>query len=873
MCSAACEENVSKKINVYGIVQGVGFRPFIKRLADEHGIKGSVCNKGSHVEIHACASPENIEAFLADITEKAPPRARILKVKSSDSELDSHDDFKIIGSGRDRGNIFVSPDIATCQKCEAELFDKKNRRYLHPFINCTDCGPRLTILDSMPYDRERTSMGDFPMCAACSSEYDDVHSRRYHAQPVCCNDCGPALYKLDGTANINFASDGANNAGDTARAEKIAHIAGSTRISEEAAYAANTAADGGNGAGDAVHAANSMSAVEKFRSLSSGSMRGKTMRAESAGRIIQEARKIIRSGGIIAVKGIGGFHLCCDAENSLAVSRLRKLKNRPYKPFAVMMRDKDVVMRECDVSQDELNILAGAERPILLLEKKSSSSICEETAPGNPNIGVMLPYTPIHMLLFRYPVDPDGEYITDSLIMTSGNPSGAPICKSDEEAAKYLSPMCDMIISHDRDIRIRADDTVMRCYKGKPYMIRRSRGYAPLPVMMGDETGVPVIAFGGELKNTFCLAEGAMYYLSPHIGDMANIDSINALSSAVERMTALLEIEPLAAVCDLHPAYNTSAAAKEFAANRGIRLIEVQHHYAHAVSCMAENDYRDDVIAVVFDGTGYGVDGTIWGGEILRAGLKDFERLAHIEPFVHAGGDVPVKEGWRTAYSIIDAIYGAHSDDVDGEIRNKADASVERVAGYLQLGSERERQAVRFMLDNGINTVSSTSMGRIFDAVSAILGIKSKNTFEGEMSMALEFAAENAERSDRSMPRYFGKMLSNIDDDEFVLCTTALIREILELKLSGGETDVLARFFHEALADMVVMACCYIRTKTELNAVVLSGGVFQNMLLLELCEEGLKNEGFTVLKHSVVPANDGGIALGQAVIAAMQMHD
>ncbi|WP_314020984.1 carbamoyltransferase HypF [Mogibacterium diversum] len=794
---------VCRLIRIYGIVQGVGFRPFVSRLADRYGISGSVCNKGSYVEIIARADESVIGDFVHAIEAEAPERSAIVKVKVMDYPLDieAPSGFEIALSKHEDGQIFVSPDIATCPDCARELFDKNNRRYLHPFINCTQCGPRLTILDSMPYDRVKTSMASFPMCEACSVEYTDMDSRRYHAQPVCCNDCGPELYTLVGRAS---ESDVQGMGTDSER--------------PEGAYGAAA---------------------------------------------LLETRAVIRNGGIAAIKGIGGFHLCCDAGSEAAVQRLRQLKARPMKPFAVMMRDLEVVGRECKLEPEMEPLLTGPQKPIILIPRHTGSAdsksadfrIAASVAPDNPNLGVMLPYTPVHLLLFNYP---DDEPISDVLVMTSGNPSGAPICMNDEEALKYLSPMCDIILSNSRDIRIRADDTVMAFYRSKPYMIRRSRGYSPLPIVAKSESPHAVLGIGGELKNAFCLGDKGLFYPSPYIGDMADMRSVRALEAATTRMERLLEIHPDIIVGDMHPGYNTSEMARVIAEREGVPVMEVQHHHAHMVSCMAENEYEGTALGVTFDGTGYGPDGTIWGGEFLLGDESGYERVGSIAPFIHAGGDIASREGWRIAYSMISTALGSEAAN--------------RIGETLGLGDEKGRQSIDFMLGNSINTVKSTSAGRLFDAVSAVLGIKSASTFEGEASMALQFAAERAEAQGISLAPYEGRLM-NIDEEQFELCTDTLLMELAARSLADQDTDQLAYFFHKALADMIVIACCYQRTRCDVNVVALSGGVFQNLLLLRLVDDGLEREGFKVLKHGVVPTNDGGIALGQAAAGIAALRD
>lgn len=759
-------EKIAVILRVYGIVQGVGFRPFVARLAAEHGLMGSVCNKGPYVEIYLEGEESPIKLFSEELITKAPPRSAILKVDGEHTEPKGAEAFEIIESEKERGAIFVSPDIATCPECKKELFDPKDRRYLHPFINCTACGPRLTILDAMPYDRERTSMKAFPMCEKCAEEYNSPTSRRYDAQPVCCNDCGPEVY-IFGT--------------ETKGAEAITEI-----------------------------------------------------------------RRRIADGEIVAIKGIGGFHLCCDATNEKAVSLLRERKHRPVKPFAVMVRDMEAARRAVKVTPAAEEILEGPKKPILLLERQENSTIAPSAAPGNPKIGIMLPYAPVQMLLFDYP---DGIKMPEAFIMTSGNPSGAPICRTDDDAREALGPLCEAVLSHDRRIRVRADDSVMDFYHEAPYMIRRSRGYAPLPVMVKGFRG-EVLALGGELKNTFCIGRDELFYPSAYVGDMSDLRTMQALRETSKRMTELLETEPSVTACDLHPRYNTTQLANEL----GKPVIQVQHHYAHVVSCMAENEVTEPVIGVSFDGTGYGTDGTVWGGEFLRADYHGFERLGSIEPFCQAGGDRSSKEGWRIAVNLLYSLSGSKEETAD-------------TAGRLKIASAEQVNAQCFMADNGVNCVTSTSAGRLFDAVSAVLGIRKQVSFEGEAAMFLEYAARNGRNSKKiSLPEIFER------EGRFILPTAEIFSNIVERTVSGDESPVLARFFHEALADEIVAGCERAREMTGITTAALSGGVFQNLLLLELVETGLEEKGFRVLRHHLIPPNDGGICLGQAVHAMAQIQ-
>ena len=763
-------------IRVFGIVQGVGFRPTVKRHADACDIAGSVSNKGPYVEIFAEGSEECVHSFIKQIQEEPPKRAVILKldvenvesgedgIHKVESETDSKEKFQIIESEKEEGEIFVSPDIAICPECKKELYDKNDRRYLHPFINCTCCGPRLTILDSMPYDRVRTSMGEFPMCEKCEYEYTHAETRRFDAQPVCCNDCGPEVYLLG--------------------------------------------------------------------------------RKERGADAIRYTRKVISEGGIVAVKGIGGFHLCCDAAKEETVARLRQRKKRPMKPFAVMMKDLDVVRRECETEPHLEEILDGHQKPIILLPKKEGGTLCESVAPDNPKIGVMLPYAPVQLLLFDYQ---DETKVSDCLVMTSANTSGAPICRDDEDALNELSGLCDVILSHDRKIRLRADDTVMDFYRGEPYMIRRSRGYAPLPFMMGNEFKGQVLAVGGELKNAFCIGKNQLFYPSPYIGDMGDVRTVKALKESVKRMEELLETKPQIVACDMHPSYNTRAAAEEM----GLPVFLVQHHYAHILSCMAENEWTTEkkVIGVSFDGTGYGTDGTIWGGEILLADYDSFTRWGCIEPFAQTGGDVSAKEGWRIAVSLLGKIYGKEN--------------ALQIIETLGLCEPKLAKLQFTMEERGINTVQSTSAGRLFDAVSAILDIRKSSTFEGEASTSLQFAAEkwldaqkkkiagSEDFAESGIIADYGELKSisdvaqksvveknnsinrNIKADLYYLPTLSLVKELAERKLAGENSNQLALHFHRRLAGMIVSACEKAREEIGINTVALSGGVYQNKLLLD----------------------------------------
>ncbi len=750
-------------IKVFGIVQGVGFRPFISRIADEFFIFGSVANKGSYVEIFAQGAAENLEKFISAITEKAPPRSAILKIDVTEIDADKNfTQFEIIESEHEAGDIFVSPDIAICENCAQELFNPADKRYLHPFINCTACGPRLTILENMPYDRERTSMKDFPMCESCKAEYFNPNSRRYDAQPICCNDCGAEVYILNSFEKNHDA--------------------------------------------------------------------------------IKKVRKILASGGIAAIKGIGGFHLACDAKNFDAVEKLRKSKIRPSKPFAVMFKNISAVQSECFLTDNQKKFLDSPQKPIILLEKNSNYKIAENVAPNINRLGAMLPYTPLHLLIFDFP--DEIKNFPAALVMTSGNPSGVPIAIDDETAAETFGDFCDVIISNNRKILMRADDSVMDFIENEPSMIRRSRGYAPLPIFYNNSKSLiprpyfptSVLAIGGELKNTFCLAKNNLLYPSPYIGDVSDLRTVEILKSSIRRMSDLLEIRPEVVACDLHPRYQTSKVAAEISDKLQIPLVKIQHHYAHILSCMAENNFCGEVIGVAFDGTGYGDDGTIWGGEIFICDTKNYRRVGHIAKFKQAGGDKSSKESWRSAVSMMKNFSAAKD---------------------LNLTDEKNIATQILMLEKNLNCVDSTSCGRLFDAISAILGICKISSYEGEAAMKLQSIAETSTKN----------LHGDFEIGEnLILPTDKLFTEILTRRLNGGNVTDLAKFFHVQLAEMVAQICEKIFLQTKIKTVALSGGCFQNSLLTSLTIEKLTRRGLKILRHKLIPPNDGGICVGQALV-------
>ena len=792
-------------VKIYGIVQGVGFRPYISRLFN--GLcSGSVKNCGSYVEIHLAAENDRAMLCLTHMREIAPPRADIVDIDIKEISEDEYEDlvrddrpvpgeegknFFIAESPMEKPAdtpVFIPPDLAICDDCARELYDPSDRRYLHPFINCTQCGPRLTIIDSLPYDRPRTSMRDFEMCRSCASEYTDPSDRRYDAQPVCCNDCGPSVYFLE-KKDDHF--------------EKIC-------------------ADG-----DAI----------------------------------TRTRKAIIAGKIVVVKGIGGFHLYCDAFNEQAVAQLRRRKGRPAKPFAVMAASYEEAGKICDATgefsgnasdrekytETVRSLLTGPKKPIVLMPKRESA-IALNVAPGNPTLGVMLPYAPLQLLIFSYPDGLDDQ-MPQVLVATSANRSGGVICRTEEDVEETLGNVCDGILSHDREILTRADDSVVDIFENEPYMIRRSRGYAPLPVT-ADHAG-DVLAFGGELKNTFCIGKGNLMYPSSYIGDLSDLKSDKALEETVDRFLRMLDAKPSVIVCDKHPRYRSRALAEKYVNEHGgTGLVGVQHHYAHVLSVMAENHYYDQVIGVAYDGTGYGDDGTIWGGEIFLCDIHGYERKASIAPFTFSGGDIASREGFRVALSMLFDKYSSDSEVCD-------------IINSISLCDEKYVRPLRAMHDMGINSVQSTSCGRLFDAVSAVLGICRSQSFEGGASMGLEFAAERYLKKCELSSSFH--IRENSSGSRSILPTDELFYRIVEERLNGRAAEELAYFFHEALASMTADAAVRLRDSSGCDTVALSGGCYQNRLLLRLTEDRLERYGFTVLRAHEIPPNDGGISLGQCM--------
>lgn len=759
MTAAPLVQDVRRRITVTGVVQGVGFRPFVHRLASELGLTGFVGNDSGAVFLEVQGDPELIDELARRLRGQAPPLARISSISVTDIAFHSTDPpaFRIVDSRAASGPATpIPPDVAVCDDCLTELFDPHNRRYRHPFITCTDCGPRFTIVRSLPYDRPATTMAGFAMCRRCAGEYHDPADWRFHAQPIACPDCGPSLW-FDSPAGGTEGSDAA----------------------------------------------------------------------------VTVARQAIASGGVVAVKGIGGYHLACVVDDESVVRGLRTRKSRGAKPFAVLVRDLSVARRYAVIDDAEAAVLTGPARPIVLLRRRPDAPVADAVAPGNPLIGLLLPYSPIHHLLLDGPLD--------SLVLTSANRSDEPICFTEQDAAHRLPLLCDAVLDHDRPIHVPCDDSVVRVIDGRELPIRRSRGYAPLPVDLGID-GPAVLAVGGELKNTCCLTDGSRAYLSGHIGDLADYETLRAFERAVGQLSEIRG-HPARLAADLHPGYHTRAWAERHAQDRALDL--VQHHHAHIVSLLAEHGrLGEPIVGVTFDGTGYGCDQTIWGGEILTLGHDShrFRRAGHLRPVPLPGGDAAVRNPWRMALSQL------------GQAGLSWDSDLPPVAA----ATSAELRMLRALLDSGTACVACTSMGRLFDAVASLLGVRHRIDYEGQAATELEALAQTAAAP---QPLHFAVGADAVIDP------APMVRAMVSALRDGARPAALAAGFHQAVADAVAEVVCRVAGPTRL--VGLTGGVFQNVLLLQHCRTRLRNKGFDVLTHHVVPPNDGGLSLGQAAISML----
>ncbi len=753
------ETHVRRAVRVEGIVQGVGFRPFVHGLATRLGLAGLVGNDVDGVFIEVEGSVADVDAFLVALRRDAPPLAEIERVTTTSSEPDGGRGFTIAASepGGPKRTL-VSADSATCDDCLRELNDPADRRYRYPFVNCTNCGPRFTLVRDVPYDRPLTTMADFALCTACETEYHDPADRRFHAQPACCPDCGPRL-----------------------------------RLK--------------NAAGEGV-----------------------------AGDPIAETAALLRDGQVLAIKGLGGYHLAVLAADEAAASTLRRRKHREDKPFAVMVSDVDTAAELCHLDDAGRESLTARRRPIVLLPRIASAPVAAAVAPGTRRLGLMLPYTPLHHLLLAEVAAP--------IVLTSGNVSDEPIAFTDSDAFERLEGIADAFLTHDRPIHIRTDDSVVRPWRGRESVLRRSRGFVPEPVTLPVAVRRPILACGAELKNTFCLAKDGHAFLSHHIGDLENFETLRSFTEGIVHFGRLFDIDPVLVAHDLHPEYLSTKHAFELAERSDVELVGVQHHHAHIASCLADNGETGPVLGVAFDGTGFGTDGTVWGGEFLLSDLTTFERVGHLEPVPMPGGTAAIRQPWRMAASYLDKAF-------DGEPPRNLDVLIRNASAW---------PAILELARRGFASPLTSSAGRLFDAVSAVLGVRDAIRYEGQAAIELEQLADPAERG------AYPATLSG--GDPLVITGTDLVRAATEDVARGISPTVIAARFHNGVAELIARCCLSLRDSTGVGTVALSGGVFQNLLLLDRTVDLLDNNGFRVLTHCRVPTNDGGVSLGQAAVAA-----
>jgi hydrogenase maturation protein HypF len=752
------------RIFISGIVQGVGFRPFVYALAQRYSLTGWVRNTSAGVDIEVDGDPEQVSDFIAALRQEAPPLAYIDRLEVDDRPADGFSDFEIRHS-EPIPDAFqpISPDVNVCVDCRREMFDASDRRYRYPFINCTNCGPRFTIITDIPYDRPKTTMAPFEMCPDCRFEYEDPTNRRFHAQPVACPVCGPQIWlEVEGS-----------------------------RLGER----------------------------------------------EEALRL---ARRMLREGKIVAVRGLGGFHLACDAANSEAVEELRRRKLRVDKAFAVMMPDVESVENHCQLNPPEIELLTSSARPVVILERRPGSDISPAVAPDQSTLGVMLPYTPLHELL----LEPEPGY-PRALVMTSGNLSEEPIATGNQEARDRLADLADAFLLHDRDIHVRCDDSVYRVFQSDGYPIRRSRGYAPYPVPLPWETQ-PLLAAGPELKNTFCLTREKYAFLSHHIGDMENYETMQSFQAGIEHFERLFRIEPAAIAYDLHPNYMATRYALDRAEAQGLPSFGVQHHHAHIAACMADCGLEGGtVIGFSFDGTGYGEDGAIWGGEVMLADYLDYDRTKHLEYIPMPGGEAAIRQPWRLALAWLQA----------------AGLPWEDYLAPVAAATPEERQIVLSMLETQVNVPLTSSMGRLFDAVAALAGGRQVVNYEAQAAIEFEAMIDPDEQG-----------AYEFEVDESIIRAVPVIGQVVEDLNAGTGLPVISARFHNGLAEMVLKIASALRDQQDLRQVALSGGVWQNMALLGRSSGLLAKAGFEVLTHKRAPTNDGGVALGQAAIAAKRLE-
>jgi hydrogenase maturation protein HypF len=754
------EAFTAKRLEINGIVQGVGFRPFVYQLARHHGLTGEVANTVTGVSLLLEGSASGIRQFIDDLTTKKPPLAHIVEVSSTPEAVRGFSVFSIVKSrGHASRATLISPDVMVCDDCLAEMRDPADRRFGYPFINCTNCGPRYTIIEDIPYDRPKTSMRHFTMCPQCRAEYDDPDNRRFHAQPNACPVCGPRVTLCDA---------------------------------------------GGN-------------AVETEDPI-----------ADAAARL--------KHGRIVAVKGLGGFHLAVDATDADAVARLRRRKQREEKPLALMCSSLDRVREIARVGAAEERLLVSIQRPIVLLQKREPTPIADSVSPRNRYFGIMLPYAPVHHLLL------DAGFT--ALVMTSANLTEEPIAIDNADAFSRLGDIADAFLVHDRDILLRSDDSIVRYSAGHMRPIRRSRGYVPVPVFLKDEVP-PVLACGAELKNTVCLTRGRQAFVSQHIGDLENRATDEFFRLTVDHLKRILDIDPQVVACDLHPDYMSTRYARQLA---GIPLVAVQHHHAHIAACMAENQVDGPVIGLSFDGTGLGTDGTVWGGEVLMADYHTFTRAAHLAPVPMPGSAAAIREPWRMAVGHLRSAFGEEL----GSLR----------LPFLRAMDGRRVATIMAMMEKRINSPMTSSLGRLFDAVAAMVGLRGRVAFEGQAAMELEMIL------DRSESGSYAFSWDDPGDGPLCIATASIVRGVVRDLTAGLSPATVSARFHNTLIVLFDALCRHLRRITGIDRVALSGGVFQNNRLLTGMIAALEKSGFDLLTHRLVPTNDGGLSLGQAVVAA-----
>ncbi len=769
------------RVRVTGTVQGVGFRPYVFRLATELELGGYILNDERGVLLEVEGPPGHVDHFLVRLPDDAPPLALVEGLSTADTPATGEREFRIVESGHGgEPQAQVSADVATCADCLAELMDPADRRFRYPFTNCTNCGPRFTIVRGIPYDRPMTTMASFEMCSECRSEYEDPRNRRFHAQPNACPACGPRVRLVDA--------------------------------------------------------------------------RGDEIQDRERRDPIEAAAAELAGGRIVAIKGLGGFHLACRADDEAAVARLRSRKHREDKPFALMPASLDAANELVELTENEEELLVGRERPIVIARRRTSASVATQVAPHSRDLGLMLPYTPLHHVLL--------SDVGTTLVMTSGNVSDEPIAYEDEDAQRRLAEIADLFVLHDRPIHVRTDDSVLRsvdtALRRQPLLLRRSRGFVPRSVDLPFDAPRPLLGCGAELKNTFCIAKGRRAWLGHHVGDLKNYETLKSFTEGIEHFQRLFAVEPKVVAHDLHPDYLSTGYALE---REGVELVGVQHHHAHLAAVLAEHGMDRQAVGAIYDGTGYGPDGTVWGGELLVGGLSGYERVGMLFPVRLPGGDAAIREPWRMACAWLAAASGEKVPPMPASIRGDVD--------------EGSWQAVCELLSSGLNSPPTTSMGRLFDAVAALCGIRLQVNYEGQAAAELEGLSDPAERRPYPLP------LIDAGDEAspertgpgpLILDARDTVRAIADDLARGEPPQRVGGGFHESVSRATASACERLAERTGTDLVVLSGGVFQNRLLLERTAALLDRAGMRVVVPLALPPNDGAIAYGQVAVAAARLR-